>query len=103
MSSHPAQGQNLASPFSTNRMQAVSPVANQLSAMQNQSANQMPSPLSNQFSMMNTLQPLQPIRTQMPGTTNVLDMFDPLSDELLTPPISQGNNLYKSVEMYECC
>lgn len=75
-------GQYPASPLqATNNMQAHLPVA-----------NQFPAPASNQLPMINTLQPLQPIRTQNPGANNVLDMFDPLNDELLTPPIRQGIN-----------
>lgn len=49
---------------------------------------------SNQMSALTPMQPLQPIRTQpLPGQgDNLLDMFDPLSDELLTPPIHQGQS-----------
>mgnify|MGYP001799017521 FL=1 len=65
---------------SANNMQAPLPAANQLP----------PTQLANQLPVINTLQPLQPIRTQNPGASNVLDMFDPLNDELLTPPIRQG-------------
>ena len=61
-------------------MQAPLPVANQLP----------PPQLANQLPVINTVQPLQPIRPQNPGASNVLDMFDPLNDVLLTPPIRQG-------------
>lgn len=47
--------------------------------------------LPNQMAAMGQMTPLQPIRTQGPaGHSNLLDMFDPLSDEMLTPPIRQG-------------
>ncbi|XP_067940772.1 GTPase-activating protein and VPS9 domain-containing protein 1-like [Watersipora subatra] len=38
----------------------------------------------------NHMAPLEPIRTQDNNAANLLDMFDPLSDELATPPIRQA-------------
>ena len=36
--------------------------------------------------------PLQPIRTQgAAGHTNLLELFDPLNEDLPTPPIRQGS------------
>jgi len=62
----------------------------------NHSANNTPASVSlaNEVTSFVPLAPLQPIRTHMVGPpSNLLDMFDPLNDELLTPPINQGKPL----------